>query len=124
MELSHLKDIYAAACPLISRQLFSNGTSIILVDGIVLCFTKCETETEEQKPWAGKKTIFCVVTSFSLTEECRKWGCNKMKLLIKKAAEMSWRVGCAHLGAGSHLTLRLRAGSQGDKPMVPAFFGS
>lgn len=45
------------ACPLISQQLFSNGTSIILVDGIVLCSMKCETETEDQKPWAGKKSV-------------------------------------------------------------------
>lgn len=68
---------------------------------IVLCFMKCETETEEQKPWAGKKKekALCGITVFSLAGECRKWGCNKVKWLIEKTTETSWGMDCAHLRA-------------------------
>lgn len=82
------------------------------MDGISFWFIKCEAETEEQKPWAGKKSVFCGATVFSLTGESRKQGCNKMRL-IEKAAEMSWRVHCAHLRAVRHCGKERSGSAQG-----------
>lgn len=71
-----------------------------------------------------KKIMWCGISVFSPAGEYRKWGCNTVKQLTEKAAEMSGGGLCPAEGWKLSTTVAGGQESQGDKPTVPALFES